>query len=202
MQAGVSIADYWVQPLVSRMSADENAVHERVMQRLMASGRPYDLRDAPDADVVRDLAARNVLALADDAVVAAYPVSARPTNKRVIFADGREAYAMCALDAIGFHYVFGEDIRIESACEACGEPIVLAVRDGRIEALAGGDDIHILHADLQNSRNWACSCCTIMHFFSCNQQLNDWREQHAADVRAFPLDLETANKMAWLLFAR
>lgn len=198
-----SIRDYMTQPLATRLSAAENAVREEVMQAMMTTGRAYALAGSPHRAVIEELAARNIVALADEAVVAAYPVSARPTNKRVQLADGREAYAMCALDALGFHYAFAQEVRIAGVCEHCGEAIELRMRGGRVEMLSNTPDVYVLHADLQNESNWSCSCCNIMHFFTCRQLLEDWRRQHIADGRkTFALDLETANKMAWLLFAR
>ena len=202
MQPSASIKEYATTPIVARINPQENAVRETVMHAMIATRQPYPLATSPHAPLLRELAARNVLALSGESVIAAYPVSGRQTNKRVIFADGREAYAMCAIDALGFHYAFGEDIRIESACEDCGARIVLAMHGGKIDLIEGGADIHVLHADLQNQRNWSCSCCTIMHFFSCPERLATWRDAHAATQKTFALDLETANKMAWLLFAR
>ncbi|MCS4533424.1 alkylmercury lyase family protein [Neisseria montereyensis] len=202
MQQAISIRDYFTRPMVARLSLEENTIRENVMQAMIASRNAYPLADAPNREILQNLAERNILALAGDAVVAAYPVSGLATNKRVIFADGREAYAMCAIDALGFHYAFGEDIRIESECESCGEKIVLAMHAGRIDVLEGGNDIHVLHTDLENNHNWSCSCCNLMHFFSCSEQLNTWQSAHGHEQKTFALDLETANKVAWLLFAR
>lgn len=84
MQQAVSIKDYAVPPVVSRINAQENAVRDSVMRTMIATQRPYPLANSPHAPLLRELAARNVMALADDAVVAAYPVSGRQTNKRVI----------------------------------------------------------------------------------------------------------------------
>lgn len=202
MQHTHSINDYFTAPLVSRMSAAENAAHEAVIHAMIDSGKPYPLADASDPALLRNLAARNLLALAGDNVIAAYPVSGRPTNKRIRFADGREAYAMCAIDALGCHYALRENLRIESVCEACGERIVLDMHDGKIRVIAGGEHIHVLHADLNNADDWSCSCCTLMHFFACPQRLAQWRDHHAPARKTFALDLETANKTAWMLFAR
>lgn len=203
LQTSTSICDYLTQPMVARLTAAENAVREEVMQTMLTSGGAYALVDSPHQAALKDLAARNIVALADDAVVAAYPVSARPTNKRVMFADGREAYAMCALDALGFHYAFEEEVRIEGVCEQCGKRIALRMHGGRVEILFDTPDIHVLHADLENETNWSCCCCNSMHFFTCRDRLEDWRRKHVpAGRRTFALDLETANKVAWLLFAR
>lgn len=202
MNTNLSIKDYMAQPLVTRMSVKENDVREYVMRNIVQHHMPYKVAFSPDAEILRDLASRHLLSLVDDEVVAAYPVSAKATNKRVIFSDGREAYAMCALDAMGFHYAFGEDVRIESECEECGEEIVLQMRSGKVNVVRGGAYIHILHTDLQNIPNWACNCCTMMHFFSCVESLEHWREKNVEQQKTFALDLETANKMAWLLFAR
>ena len=62
----------------------------------------------------------------------ANPFSAVPTAHRVE-AGGRWWYANCAWDALGIPAALGTDGRVESSCPDCGEPLSLAVRDGRAD---------------------------------------------------------------------
>ncbi|MGL6201167.1 MAG: organomercurial lyase [Lachnospiraceae bacterium] len=39
-----------------------------------------------------------------------YPISAHQTIHQVILEDGRKLYAICAIDALGCTYTFGQDI--------------------------------------------------------------------------------------------
>lgn len=60
-----SIRDYMTQPLVTRLSAAENAVREEVMQTMLTTGSAYPLAGSPHRAVIEELAARNIVALAD-----------------------------------------------------------------------------------------------------------------------------------------
>ena len=60
----------------------------------------------------------------------ANPFSAVPTPYRVE-AAGRSWYANCAWDAFGICGALHSDGRIETACQDCGEEIVVDVRDER-----------------------------------------------------------------------
>lgn len=60
----------------------------------------------------------------------ANPFSGVPTPFSVE-AAGKHWYANCAWDAFGIGAALGVDSDIETKCADCGEPIKLAVRDGR-----------------------------------------------------------------------
>jgi Alkylmercury lyase len=60
----------------------------------------------------------------------ANPFSAVPTAHRV-HAGGRSWFANCAWDAFGICAALHVDGRIETSCADCGEPLTVAVRDGR-----------------------------------------------------------------------
>lgn len=198
-----SIKDYVTRPIVTKINAEENALREAVMAEIIETHKPYSIPGTPNESALRVLAEKNVLALnAADAVTSIYPVSALETNKKVLFEDGRFAYAMCAIDAIGFHYAFDCPIRIEGQCEHCGDPIVLEVKDGKVTVVEGGDDVYVLHTDLENTEDWSCCCCNVMHFFSCKASLEAWQTQNHTGGKVIPVNLETANKIAWLLFSK
>lgn len=73
--------------------------------------------------VVRDAA---------DSIVAAYPLSVRPTRHRVTLGTGQKVYALCAMDALGVSPFFGVSAAIESRCPHCEGPIHLEMRDGEV----------------------------------------------------------------------
>jgi hypothetical protein len=58
------------------------------------------------------------------------PFSAVPTPFRVA-AAGREYFANCVWDAFGIPAALHRDADVEASCACCGEPMSLAVRDGR-----------------------------------------------------------------------
>jgi Alkylmercury lyase len=60
------------------------------------------------------------------------PFSVVPTAYRVQ-AGGRWWYGNCAWDAFGICAALQTDGRVETSCPDCGEPLAVAVRDGRPE---------------------------------------------------------------------
>lgn len=63
-------------------------------------------------------------------VLMAFPFSAIATAFRVTVGE-RRYFANCAWDAISFHAMLGEDVRVESFCHHCAAPIEIELRDGR-----------------------------------------------------------------------
>lgn len=198
-----SINEYLTKPIVAKISYEENVLREELMNEIITKHEPISITNHPQKEVIDSMIARNIMSCdCSGDLVSIYPVSATQTNKKVIFEDGTFAYAMCALDALGFHYTFQKPIRIESECEHSAEKVILTVRDGKIEVIEGGNDIHVLHADLENTIDWSCSCCNIMHFFSSETNISTWVEEKEISSKIFKIDLETANKISWLLFSK
>ncbi|MBE2894691.1 organomercurial lyase [Spirabiliibacterium falconis] len=200
MQACYPITKIISQPITSKLTTQENRLRNDIMQCLLNNQQPHFTPH--QHAILEQLIAKNVVAVREKQLSAVYPISATPTNKRVFLADGRAAWAMCAIDALGFHYAFNQPIRIESHCEHCHDKIVLTLDKGKVHVEQGGNDIYVLHTNLDKYANWSCSCCNIMHFFNCQHSLNQWLAHNQnLTQETFAIDLETANKIAWLLFS-
>ncbi len=78
---------------------------------------------------------------AGGAIVAAYPLSVRPTRHRVTLGAGHTVHALCAMDALGVAPLFQTTAVVESRCPHCEGPIRLEVRDG---AVRGGPPTAVL----------------------------------------------------------
>lgn len=63
-------------------------------------------------------------------IVMAPPFSAVPTPFAVI-AGGRTYYANCVWDAYGVAVALKQDAEIQASCGCCGDPMPMAVKDGR-----------------------------------------------------------------------
>ena len=127
--------------------ATEQEVREYVYRTTVAQGRPPRSAEAAAAlgisreavlDLFRNLRARRLLALAPDSgeIVMAPPFSAVPTPFRVAAGD-RSYFANCVWDSYGIAAALHQDADIETCCACCGEPMALAVRDGRPVPVAG-----------------------------------------------------------------
>lgn len=68
-------------------------------------------------------------------ILAAYPFSAPPTSHRLGLLNGREVFAMCAIDALGISAMLDQPVMIHSHCVQCGAPILLEVQDERLATI-------------------------------------------------------------------
>lgn len=64
---------------------------------------------------------------------------------------------MCAIDAMGTSFTFGQDVEIQDQCAMTGEAIRLRIQDGKITEQSS-DQIHVIHVDLKAFDNWSASC--------------------------------------------
>ena len=86
----------------------------------------------------RRLRERRLVYLARDTgeIVMAPPFAAFPTGFLVTTAR-RDYFANCVWDAYGIAAALHEDASIRASCACCGEPMSLAVEDGRPAPTAG-----------------------------------------------------------------
>ena len=148
----------------SRLSADEQALRQALLDCLVAAQGPASFAAAgaalgwppertvaaADAIVAKKLAGLDERGL----VKYAYPVSSAPTGHRVTLADGRAFYAMCAIDALGCFFTFGQPVRIDARCHVCGQPVQITVT-GPAQVLSAPPDACATHVDLNKYDDWA-----------------------------------------------
>ncbi|WP_456473687.1 organomercurial lyase [Candidatus Pyrohabitans sp.] len=107
-------------------------------------------------------------------IISAYPFSAVGTHHRVIFEDGHEVYALCATDALGVHFMLGEDITVLSTCPECKDEIRIAVREGRITSITPEDAVEFV-AERERCGCTAETLCPFINFFCSREHLLAWR---------------------------
>ena len=116
-------------------------VRKFVFDRFLERGEPpvveevmtgFSLSREEATDVLRGLEAARHIALVKGTarILMAFPFSAVATAFRVDVGD-RRYFANCAWDAIAFHAMLGQEIRVESFCHHCAAPIDVELRDGR-----------------------------------------------------------------------
>jgi hypothetical protein len=97
----------------------------------------------------------------------AFPFSAVATPFRVT-ARGRTWFANCAWDAVAFHAMLGEDeVRVDSFCHHCAEPIRIVMRGGRAVAIEPAEAL--VYLALRPTEWWGditTTCANTMVFFS------------------------------------
>jgi len=162
-----SEAELSIVSLSSKLTATERLLRNHIMESIINSGAPVNvaslqqgLNTPPDEfqAIVDSLVAKRAV-VRDDLgdIVFAYPLSALSTAHRVTLQDGRQLYAMCAVDALGVAFTFKQDIKINSLCRHCNTPVSLQVINGEIIDLHPAT-AHVMHVDLNKLENWAGSC--------------------------------------------
>jgi hypothetical protein len=122
------------------------------------------------------------------AILVAYPFSGRPTAHRVRL-DGREVYAMCAIDALGIAPMFGEPIEISSRDPLTGEQI-------RVELEPDGNDSWqpqeaVVVCGTSEAGESCTSCCPVLNFFASTGSATRWLASHV-DVRGAVISMDDA----------
>ena len=136
-----------------------------VVEQLMGD---YSLSRDAATDVLRELdEARHIALLKGTArILMAFPFSAVATPFRVT-TRGRSYYANCAWDAIAFHAMLGDDVRVDSYCHHCADPIHIELTNGRASVVDPPETLVFLA--LRPTEWWSdiiTTCSNTMVFFA------------------------------------
>ncbi len=136
-----SVADRYRR---ASLTPTEDAVRRCILREFALTGKPPTVpeiaahlalpSETTVSPAVGKLEEADLLRTRDGEIVAAYPFSAGRTAHTVTFGDGRSVYALCATDALGIHFMLGEDLTVRSVCPACGHEVAVALESGRITA--------------------------------------------------------------------
>jgi hypothetical protein len=86
-----------------------------------------------------------------DLIASFAPFASLPTLYRISVNGSRHGYAQCGLESLAVSWLFpGQEVRIDSLCPDCGEPIHISMRDG--EPLSIEPDSVTAHINLPVSR--------------------------------------------------
>jgi hypothetical protein len=121
------------------------------------------------SQILRDLETARHIALVPGGtarILMAFPFSAIATPFKVT-TRGQTYYANCAWDAIAFHAMLREDVRVDSFCHHCGTPITVELRDGRATRVEPEETI--VYLALRPTEWWGnivATCSNTMVFFA------------------------------------
>lgn len=101
-----------------KLNDKESEFRKKLLDKIISSQELVALDDyeGEEKELLKSLVSKDVLVPEEGQIVFAYPVSKKPTNHHVKLADGREFFSMCAIDALGSTFVFGQDTEISSIC--------------------------------------------------------------------------------------
>jgi hypothetical protein len=136
-----------------------------VVEQLMAD---FSLSRDSAIEVLRELEAGRHIALVKGTgrILMAFPFSAIATPFRVA-ARGSQYFANCAWDAVAFHAMLGEDVRVDSYCHHCATPITIEMANGR--AVGVDPPESIVYLALRPTEWWEdiiTTCSNTMVFFA------------------------------------
>ena len=164
----------------------ERELYFWILRRFAASGRPRsaDAREAAgrlglDGErALETLAGEDLVHLGGDGeIVVAYPFSGRPTAHRVRFPGGHEAYAMCAIDAVGIAAMFGEAIDVSSEDPITGDQVSVRLTP-RGDAEWGPPAAVVVAGAIPGEGDSCQACCPVLNFFASPETAEHWLEQH------------------------
>ena len=146
-------------------------VLEQIMERFRLSRRRA-------FEVLQELEAARHLRLVPGTqrILMAFPFSAVATPFQVLVPGGRNYFANCAWDAVAFHAMLGERIRIASYCHHCAEPIAVELSKGSLTDAPNPPPLIFL--SLPASRWWddiVNTCSNHMVFFRSAGHLESWK---------------------------
>jgi hypothetical protein len=170
-----------------RLSGPARQVHLAVLAAFTATGQPPPpaeldrLAHAYGADpgaVLAEIAAADVLAFtADGEIRAAYPFSPAPTPIVVGWAGGPQAYAMCAIDALGMSAMLGRPVTITAAEPGTGRTVTVAVDHDR--ALWQPRTAVVFAGGVGDPRGPAADrSCGYINFFTTARAARAWARRH------------------------
>ena len=150
-------------------------VVEELMTQLSLS------RDDVTATLDQLVASRHIALVPGSArILMAFPFSAIATPFRVTV-RGRSYFANCAWDAIAFHAMLGDEVRVESFCHDCATPIAIELRDGRATRVEPAETlVYLALRPTQWWENIVTTCSNTMVFFASAEH------RDASDLSAPP----------------
>jgi Alkylmercury lyase len=191
----------------ARLRDRERAVYHWILRSFAAGRAPEPSALASECDRhgvslrgFLEVLAREDLVHADESggIVVAYPFSGRPTPHRVIF-DGREVFAMCAIDALGTAPMLDRPVEVISTDPVDGKEIRVALSpDG--SASWQPEQAVVLTGRTCDDEAFR-GCCQVLNFFASPGNAEQYLRRHT-DVSGFQISIPQAIESARLIFGR
>lgn len=150
-------------------------------------------------DAIKELGQFDLLVVGvDGEPLSAYPFSDAPTNHEVAIQDGSNAFALCAIDALGVASMLNQSVNVNSTCHHCGRSLQVSVN-------ASGDVVQAPPGILVwLSTRQGCDCtattnCPLINFFCEDECIKVWLSANS-DEPGFVLGLDQAATGGKLFF--
>lgn len=186
--------------LAAGLDPSEDELRKFLLRRFAQTGIAPSLRELVDATglssefvdrTVEKLEQADILTRKNGEIVSAYPFSADKTRHRVVFADGRGVYALCATDALGISSMVREPITVLSRCPWCEGEMEVTVKNGKIGSRKPEGMLEFV-SERERCGRTAQTCCPYINFFCSEEHLENWRERNPEFSRGETCSLEEA----------
>jgi hypothetical protein len=107
-------------------------------------------------------------------ILMANPYSAVTTPFRV-FVGGKRYFANCAWDTISMHVMLDSDVKVESYCHHCAEPIEITISDGKVRS--SRPPVPMIFLSIPVAKwydNLVNTCSNNMVYFASDAHMSDW----------------------------
>ena len=138
----------------ARISPAARATLRAILDGFVADGGPVAIAPLGNAAAVAELDERDLIYVADDRVMLAYPFAGTPTDFVTVLPGGRERWACCAIDALGISAFLKQPVTVRSRCHHCGDGFALDVTP---EGPVGGDGLMAWVGERRDLRGKACT---------------------------------------------
>src|SRR5262245_26409156 len=170
----------------ARLSDTERALYFWILRRFAERGRPTTEELGKEAEqlglalqpAIATLRREDLVHLGGDGeITVAYPFSGVPTAHRVRFPNGQEAFAMCAIDALGIAPMLDQPIEITSHDPLSDKPYHADLSpDG---SASSQPDTAAVVAGVNDRHADSCSgCCPVLNFFASRENAERWLNEH------------------------
>lgn len=168
--------------------ATSNTIYQYILRTFAETGKPPSVQQLGKTLALVQAAARSELDRLEKQgciyrdpiskeIVSAYPFSALPTSHIVTFPTGHSVYAMCAIDALGMPSMLDSDATIQSACAACGAPIMIQIQAGQITE-ANPSEMVVIYAQGAADCCAATDQCPFINFFCSSDHSQEWQARN------------------------
>ena len=189
----------------ARLRDRERAVYHWILRSFAAGPpEPRALAGACDRHGVSlrgllEVLAREDLVHADesDGIVVAYPFSGRPTPHRVLL-DGREVFAMCAIDALGMAPMLDRPVEVVSSDPVDGQEIRVSLTP---DGSASWEPEQAVVVTGRSCDRDAFRSCQVLNFFASPGNAEQYLRRHT-DVSGFQISIPQAIESGRLIFGR
>ena len=164
-------------------------VLEEIMQK-------FKLQRHEAYQVLQDIEAAHNLVLVPGTqrILMTHPFSAIATPFEVSIGS-KKYYANCAWDAVAFHVMLSKDIRIDTFCHHCAEPIGIVLNKGNSKSNPPNPLVFLSVPAAKWWNNIVNTCSNNMVFFSSKDHLDEWLKANP-DLSGESLTVEKAVELS------